>query len=427
MLKIPFKKDICDLALNLSFYQDFVWLDSAGNAGVSILAFDSNQSVSFTKDSPPSDFWAFLNQKEIFPFDLDFPFCGGWIGYMCYEAFQFNDLIPLKPHHVKNYPLASFRHYDTFIIVNDKTDEKNFISFAPDSEKKWQHFESLLERKPGEKKFKTSVVTPHITKKEYEKNFKAVKKSLYDGDYLELNFTQEFSCEFSGSEIGLYLKLRDIAHAPMMGFLKFPEVTVLSASPERFFSVTDHKIETYPIKGTRKRGKTRDEDEKLKQNLEASWKDQAELLMVTDMLRSDLGRICKIGSVTVNDLAKVHTFSHYHHLISKITGELLPEIKNVAVFKALFPGGSITGAPKIKVMEHIKQLENRARGVYTGAIGYLSDNGNMDFNIPIRTITVENQNLSFATGGGIVIDSDCEAEYEECLIKATGLIEALKS
>lgn len=420
MLKIPLEKDICDLALNLSFYQDFVWLDSADNEGLSILAFDSDKTVSFVKDSSPSDFLAFLNQKKTL--DSGLPFCGGWIGYICYEAYLFNDFIPLKPNHIKNHPLAGFHHYDTFVFVDGKTGEKNFISFAPNAEKKWRHFLEI--QTFDEKKFHTSAIKAHITKNEYEKAFNRIKKSLHDGDYLELNFTQEFSCDFSGSEIGLYLKLRQIARAPMMCFLRFPEVTILSASPERFFSVHNRKIETFPIKGTHKRGKTKDEDEKFKLDLKKSVKDQAELLMVTDMLRNDLGRICK--NVTVNDLAKVHTFSHYHHLISKISGELLPETKNADIFKALFPGGSITGAPKVKVMEHINQLENRARGVYTGAIGYLSDNGNLDFNIPIRTLTLQNRNLSFATGGGIVVDSNCEAEYEECLIKATGLIEALK-
>jgi len=237
----------------------------------------------------------------------------------------------------------------------------------------------------------------------------------------------EFQGEFSGSHINLYHKLRKITQAPMMSYMDFPELKILSASPERFFKIKDHNIHCYPVKGTIKRGDTQKQDETNKIKLLKSDKDQAELLMVTDMLRNDLGRFCQTGSVKVEELVHVHTFSHYHHLISEIEGKLDEDYRFSDVFRGLFPGGSITGAPKIKVMEHIDKLENRARGVYTGAIGYMSNNGIIDFNIPIRTMTIQDEQLSFATGGGIVADSECEAEYDECMVKAAGIVEALNS
>ena len=157
-----------------------------------------------------------------------------------------------------------------------------------------------------------------------------------------------------------------------------------------------------------------------------SAKDKAELLMVTDMIRNDIGRICKTGSIAVPVIFAAHTFSHYHHLISTVTGELKPDTNFYDVFKAIFPCGSITGAPKIKVIESIDKLENQARGVYTGALGLISNNGYVDFSVPIRTLTIHNNQISFGVGGGIVADSQCDSEYDECLLKAKGLLESLQ-
>ena len=273
--------------------------------------------------------------------------------------------------------------------------------------------------------FSVGEIKTNISRKTYNSGFESIKKSLVDGDYFELNYTMEFETSFAGSPLDLFLCLRNTTKAPMMSYIDFPEVKILSSSPERFFQIQENRINMFPIKGTIKRGANPEDDEKQKQILFNSHKDQAELLMVTDMLRNDLGRVCKTGSVSVDSLSKVHTFSHYHHLVAKITGLLENKVGLVDVFEAVFPCGSITGAPKIKVMEHIEKLENRARGVYTGAIGFISDNGYADFSVPIRTITIQDAILNFATGGGIVADSDCDQEYDECLVKAAGIMEAM--
>lgn len=428
MFSHPIQKDTRDLSLILSEYQDFVWLDSADGNGVSILAFASKDEKIFDHQSSPQDFVDFLDncardENNSHPL----LFTGGWIGYLSYEAFQFNPLIPFKPKNKKSYPLAVFRYYDTFIYVDHKLNQTHFVSFSQTAKEEFSHFTNLLKKTPSDKKESkpSSKLNCQIPYHRYQNDFSKIKDALFNGSYFELNYSMEYQQDYPGSALDLYLRLREITKAPMMAYFDFPEVTILSSSPERFFEMNQNQIKTYPIKGTIGRGLNPVQDEENKAKLMNSAKDQAELLMVTDMLRNDLGRICKLGSVQVKDLARIYTFSHYHHLIAEICGDLLPHFKLSDVFQALFPGGSITGAPKIEVMKHIDQLENRARGIYTGALGYISQNGRVDFNIPIRTLTLEGDQLSFATGSGIVADSVCDKEYQECQIKASGLLDAL--
>lgn len=395
------------------------------------MAFASNDCKRFTAESHPEEFAAFLNeipQAKTRTRDLNFE--GGWIGYIAYEAYRFNDLVPFKPSYTKDYPLAVFRYYDSFIHINHYDGKKYFISLSKDAKTIWDDLCQQIRKKrilPIQPGFTVTDLRSLTSRREYNACFGKVKDSILNGDYFELNYTIEYSGRFSGDPVLLYKSLRKRVPAPMMAYIGFSEIKVLSASPERFFKITDRLISTFPIKGTMKRGATLKEDEQNKLRLIRSSKDKAELLMVTDMLRNDLGRFCQTGSVKVEALAGIHTFSHYHHLIAKISGELRQDSRLSDIFFGLFPGGSITGAPKIRVMEHIDRLENRARGVYTGAIGYISNNGVIDFNIPIRTITIKDGHLSFAVGGGIVADSECEAEFEECLVKAAGILEAIQA
>lgn len=423
----PLNLPLTQLACALDCYQDFVWLDSANGTGSSILAFESRESRTFDQNSSTEDFLHFLNQisknrtvtqshsHTVAPF---------WLGYLTYEAFSFNPLIPIRPGHFKNYPLAEFRCYDTFILLNNKTNQLNFVSSSDKANERYREFLSLVRKIARNRsflEFTLKDLNSALTQNEYRQGFEAIKQSLTNGGYYELNFSMEFNGNFCGSTLGLYLKLRESGRAPMMSYLKFPTVTILSASPERFFKTIGNRIETWPIKGTAARLSDKNKDRTQKMRLQNNPKERAELLMVTDMLRNDLGRICQTGSVKVNKLNHVHTFPHYHHLISKISGVLMNQVTFSDVFCALFPGGSITGAPKIKVMEQIRELERRARGVYTGAIGYMSDNGMADFSIPIRTLTIQGNQLTYSAGGGIVMDSECNAEYEECLLKASVL------
>ncbi|MBF0106683.1 MAG: aminodeoxychorismate synthase component I [Deltaproteobacteria bacterium] len=421
----------------LSRFDDFSWIDSADGRGFSIMAFNSSRQAVFSQQTPPQLFLQFLNNLpfgNIKPLkDHGLFFAGGWIGFLCYESFLFNPLIPFSPSRYKPYPLAALRYYDTFFYVDHENKTTRFVSLEPDAETKWvtlqkkisdykPHF--FLEDSPAP--CVTSHFEANLSKEEYKKKFDHIKAAIFRGDYFELNFSIEFHTFFPQDPFLLYNTLRNITKSPMMSFLSFPGLKILSSSPERFFSIDGRDITTLPIKGTIARGSSPENDALNKTALLQSAKDRAELMMVTDMLRNDLGRICETGSVDTRQLAQIATFSHYHHLYSEITGTLKLDSSLQTVFQSLFPGGSITGAPKIQVMKHINQIEERARGVYTGAIGFISNNGKVDFNIPIRTITVCQDQISFATGGGIVADSGAEEEYHECLIKAAGIFEAIK-
>ena len=221
--------------------------------------------------------------------------------------------------------------------------------------------------------------------------------------------------------------MRNINPAPFAAYIDFGMGQLLSSSPERFLQIRNGKVQTRPIKGTRPRGATELEDSANRQELLESEKDRAELLMIVDLMRNDLGRVCKTGSVKVTEMYHIEDYSTVFQLVSTIEGELEEGIHALDCIKAAFPGGSITGAPKIRAMEIIDEIEPTQRNVYTGSIGYVGFNGDADLNIVIRTILQKDDTAYFQVGGGIVWDSDAEMEYEETLVKAKALIEALQA
>jgi len=245
------------------------------------------------------------------------------------------------------------------------------------------------------------------------------------GDIYQVNLAQRFRVEPAPGAAALYRLLREESPAPFSSLVTTPQGGIVSSSPERFFRIDGDSIETWPIKGTRPRGATPAEDVAQVAALRASAKDRAENVMIVDLERNDLGRICEIGSVRVNSLCEVSSFANVHHLVSRIEGRLRGGTGAVEVLRAMFPGGSITGAPKIRAIQIIDALEPTRRGPYTGAIGYWDVSGACDFNVAIRTIVVEGGSASFHTGGGIVADSTPDGEYEETLVKARGMMRAL--
>jgi len=257
-----------------------------------------------------------------------------------------------------------------------------------------------------------------ITREEYAAKFARIQRYLRDGDCYQINYTHPFIAEFSGDAWRVYLRLRQLARAPYGGWLNYPFGQVLSASPERFLSLRAETVVSEPIKGTRPRGLDADQDAALRRELAASGKDRAENLMIVDLLRNDLGKVCEAGSVQVPELFRVESFATVHHLISRIEGRLAPGRDALDLLAASFPGGSITGAPKRRAMEIIDGLEAGPRGVYCGAIGWLGSNGDMELNIAIRTTTVVGQHAVYWAGGGITADSEVDAEYQESLDKA---------
>jgi len=267
----------------------------------------------------------------------------------------------------------------------------------------------------------------NFTRPKYEQAVKRVIEYILDGDIFQANIAMRFNVALPENfkRFDYYRRLRSINPAPFAAFFELGEFAIASSSPERFMRLAGNRIEARPIKGTRPRGINPAEDAALAKALCESEKDRAENIMIVDLLRNDLSRVCEDGSVDVPALCALESFASVHHLVSTVTGTLRPGLGAVDVLRAAFPGGSITGAPKIRAMQIISEIEPHARGAYCGAIGYIGFDGAMDMNIAIRTVVLEKQRAVFHAGGGIVADSVPASEYAECYDKARALLTAL--
>jgi para-aminobenzoate synthetase component 1 len=265
----------------------------------------------------------------------------------------------------------------------------------------------------------------NFTRPQYEAAVRRVLDYIAAGDTYQVNLAQRFEGRLAVSPEELALRLFEASPGPFSSFLPFGHRAIVSSSPELFLRVRGGMVETRPIKGTRPRGATPDEDERMKSELLASAKEQAELVMITDLLRNDLGRVCEYGSVQVPELRAFGSYRNVHHTYSRVTGRLRRHADLVDLLRATLPGGSVTGAPKVRAMEIIEELEPTARGPYCGAIGWIGVDGAMELSIAIRTMLLEDERLTFQVGGGIVTDSSPAAEYDETLHKARGILEAL--
>ena len=271
----------------------------------------------------------------------------------------------------------------------------------------------------------TSQWQGNMDKQQYVDKLQQVHQYLLAGDCYQVNMAQRFSAQYQGTPWQGYLKLRNSNKAPFSAYVHLPEQTVLSISPERFLSLKDNQVQTKPIKGTRPRSRDSEEDQRNIQALQNSEKDRAENLMIVDLLRNDISRTCKAGSVDVPELFAIESFAAVHHLVSTVTGELADGQSGLDLIKNAFPGGSITGAPKIRAMEIIDELEPNRRNIYCGSIGYLGIDQDMDTSICIRTLLCENNTVYCWAGGGIVVDSEAESEYQECFDKISKILPIL--
>jgi para-aminobenzoate synthetase component 1 len=268
-------------------------------------------------------------------------------------------------------------------------------------------------------------VTCNFRREDYLKAVLTAKEYIAAGDIYQVNLSQKFSARVHTSAFHMYRAVRALNPAPFAAFLDCGDAAIISSSPERFLRISDRRVETRPIKGTRPRGRDRAADERLKAELLNSAKDRAELVMIVDLERNDLGRVCEYGSISVPELITLESYATVFHLVSTITGRLKADKDHLDCIRAAFPGGSITGAPKIRAMEIINELEPDQRGIYTGSMGYLGFNRQTDLNILIRTMLYRNGTVHFQVGGGIVADSDPVMEYEETLHKGKALLAAL--
>ncbi|MBI2280013.1 MAG: aminodeoxychorismate synthase component I [Bacteroidetes bacterium] len=271
---------------------------------------------------------------------------------------------------------------------------------------------------------------PKITKQTYLDNVEHLKSHIQQGDVYEINYCQEFYAnKVEINPIDLYFKLNKKSPTPFSCFVKHNDKYLLSASPERFIKKQGNKISSQPIKGTIKRGATVEEDEQLKNKLQTDPKERSENIMIVDLVRNDLSKIATRNSVKVEELCEIYTFPQVHQMISTISAEAKPEVDFKTIIHALFPMGSMTGAPKIRAMELIEQYEDSKRGLYSGTVGYIKPNGDFDFNVVIRSILYNSSSkkLSYFVGSAITSLSDPEKEYEECLLKAKAINEVLGS
>lgn len=259
-------------------------------------------------------------------------------------------------------------------------------------------------------------------KEDFLESVARVQDWIRAGDIYQVNLSQCFEAEvLAGSLFGLYEHLRDASPAPMAAWMSLQDREILCSSPESFLRISGRRVETRPIKGTRPRFADPDEDIRSAYELQTSPKETAELVMITDLLRNDLGQVCEFGSVEVNEMLQLESLAQVHHLVSTVSGTLAPGHDALDCLAACFPGGSITGAPKKRAMEIIREVEGRPRGLYCGALGWLGANGESSFNIAIRTLVREGGRLSYHVGAGIVADSDPAHEYQETLHKAAGI------
>lgn len=381
-----------------------------------------------------------LYQIRDIPQDLP-PFLAGGVGYLSYDLCHFVEKVPSTAKDDLGLPDAYIAFYESIFIIDHLCDKifLSAISFTKKRKSK-EIFEERLEevqrfKEKGDrlifstrsflaKKSSLSPFSPdsNFTKSQYLQAVQAAKKYIREGDIYQVNLSQRFHGKLTMAPEVLYQSLREVNPAPFAGYLNFDRVKVLSSSPERFLKVKGREVQTRPIKGTRPRGDTEKKDKILAEELLASIKDRAELIMIVDLERNDLGRICEFGSVKVPELITLEAFPTVFHTVSTIEGQLKQGKDRIDLLKATFPGGSITGAPKIRSMEIIDELEPTTRGIYTGALGYFGFNDTMDINIIIRTLLVKNEDFYFQVGGGIVADSDPEKEFQETLDKAKALI-----
>jgi len=369
----------------------------------------------------------------------DLPLTSGIIGYFAYDLKNFIEDLPDAAVDDLKLPDCILGFYDV-IIIYDNIKRKTYVASsglpetdpAKNSGRKKARLEEFKNKifAPARGKKPAPASEPpepksNLSRGEYARRVEKAKAYIRKGDIYQVNLSQRYKAPLTMRPAELYLRLREMSPAPFSSYLGFGPLTILSSSPERFLFKKGDYIETRPIKGTRPRGEDAFSDSLLAKELSESKKDRAEHIMIVDLERNDLGRICEYGSVRVKESFILEKYANVFHLVSTVAGKLKAGLDPIDCFLAAFPGGSITGAPKIRSMEIIEELEPVKRSVYTGAIGYISFDGNMDTSIVIRTFVIKGNDVYFQVGGGIVADSDPEKEYEETLHKAAGLIRAL--
>ncbi len=362
----------------------------------------------------------------------DLPFTGGALGYFAYDLGRRFERLPACAEDDEKTPAMAVGIYDWAVVV-DHLDKRSWLAGqgrCVDTHARWNELVARFSAQPLERArapFRiTAPVASNLSRERYATAFNRVLDYIQAGDCYQINLAQRFAAPATGDPWLAYQALRVINPAPYAAYLNTPHAQILSASPERFLKLARRAVETKPIKGTRPRAGHPRVDAGLAAELKASAKDRAENVMIVDLLRNDLSKNCEPGSVRVPKLFDVESFSTVHHLVSTVTGTLRQGRDALDLLRGCFPGGSITGAPKLRAMQIIEELEPHRRGVYCGAIGYIGSDGNMDLNIAIRTLVYSGGAIRFWAGGGIVADSRLEDEYQETFDKAAAMLKLVQ-
>jgi len=356
------------------------------------------------------------------------PFAGGALGYFSYDLGRRIEKLPTLAEDDEKLPLMAVGIYDWVLLVDHQEQQSWLLGQGrdPRTRERWDEhvrmFSEAAENTSQQKFNLTATIESDTDQQQYAEAYHKVKRYIREGDCYQVNLAQRFSAPCEGDPWSAYQNLRKINPAPFAAYLNYPFVQVLSCSPERFLKLKNNFVETQPIKGTKPRSQHPMHDQAISEWLFESEKDRAENVMIVDLLRNDLSKSCALGSVKVPKLFEVQGFATVHHLVSTITGRLVEDHDALHLLQGCFPGGSITGAPKVRAMEIIEELERHRRGIYCGAIGYIGFDGNMDSNIAIRTLTHQSGQLRFWAGGGIVHDSTLEGEYQESFDKVEAML-----
>ncbi|WP_041523215.1 aminodeoxychorismate synthase component I [Gilvimarinus agarilyticus] len=450
VVELPYQQDSVAYFAMLTTLPYPVWLDScqpmSQHGRYDILAADPLSRITTVGDTSHivsgdtrrhSHADPFVLLQELLPshcppaeFDGEaLPFCGGALGYFGYDLGRRLESIPAHAKADISLPDMHFGIY-AWAIITDHLHQKTVLVAQPKIDigpilallTSPTNLKSFLEK--TNKSFIIKRFRESSNKKHYFEKFDTIQKHILEGDCYQINFAQRFSSQYEGDPLAGYLALRAKLPSPFAGFMPLDEGAILCLSPERFIACRDGKATTSPIKGTIARGATPEQDQQNQATLSASTKDRAENLMIADLLRNDLSKTCR--EVKTPRLFELQSFANVHHLVSTITGRIRPDKNALDVLRAAFPGGSITGAPKVRAMSIIDELEPYRRGPYCGSLGYISACGSSDTNIAIRTVIGNAGQLHCYGGGGIVADSEAESEYQESITKVALLLRTLE-
>lgn len=378
-----------------------------------------------------TDFFAQLERDVVISIDerspSGTPFRGGWFAYLGYELLHQLEPTVAAPVVSSGFPLAALMRIPAAVMVNRHLNETIIVCETQLGSQLSQIKRDISALKPSA----PITLSPHATREEDPDIFLAgvarIKQYIRAGDVFQVNLARRWQSSFDSpiDAAALYRRLRASNPAPFAGIADFGQQQIVSSSPERLVRVQQRRVETRPIAGTHPRSDDPAEDQALRQRLRAHPKERAEHIMLVDLERNDLGKVCEPGTVAVNSLMQLTSYAYVHHIESEVCGVLRRGVSPAAVLRALFPGGTITGCPKVRTMQIIAELEASPRIAYTGSMGYINHNGDMDFNILIRSFMVEGSELTFKAGAGIVADSNADRELEETRAKAKGLLRAL--